>query len=103
MTTKPTPSETLEASQIVQRLIDDYQAKHGNEISGGVNAALTRIYQQRIKADERLLQPQPKRPRKPKAEYYGRMDNPQTLTVVDTPTGLQITADSKLKTGRNGR
>lgn len=65
--TKPTASDKLEASQIVQRLIDSYEGKHGNEISEGVAIELRRIYARLIKADERLLQPKPKRTRKPKA------------------------------------
>jgi hypothetical protein len=78
---KPTISDQLDASNIVQNLIDNYEAQHRNEIPEGVQIALNRIYHRLTKDDERLLQPKPRKPRKPKTENVG--DN---RPVTSTPT-----------------
>lgn len=95
MTKKPTISDQLDASNIVQNLIDNWEAQHRNEISEGMQIALNRIYKRLIKDDERLLQPKPKQPRKPKTEPVASEPKAEYAPTVYV--------NPKERTGRSGR
>lgn len=97
---KPTVSETLDASIIMQRLIENYLAKHESELPDGVVTILNRHHAKLIKADERLLQPKPPRTRKPKAEVTGDMTTAK-VTVHFEPDGAYKNPNAR--TGKDKR